>query len=106
MPDRNPDAPSLVPRVMAATVVAAALACLVGVSVLARTGSLSSAVGDPPVAEAPAATETTVGGLKLFSTWPADQAPDLAFVLTGQTYGYVSPCGCTSPLPRWQRQSP
>ena len=50
-----------------------------------------------PGDSAPAKKEPTVGGLKLFSTWPADQAPDLAFVLTGQTYGYVSPCGCTSP---------
>ena len=54
------------------------------------------AAGEPDDS-VPAKKEPTVGGLKLFSTWPADQAPDLAFVLTGQTYGYVSPCGCTSP---------
>jgi hypothetical protein len=39
----------------------------------------------------------TVGGLKLFATWPTDRTPDLVFVLSGQTYGYLSPCGCSSP---------
>ncbi len=100
MPHRNPDAtPAAAPRLIATSVVLAAIACLAVASLLAvRSASLTGTVvaGDPPAGE-PAAKPTTVGGLPLFSTWPADQAPDLAFVLTGQTYGYVSPCGCTSP---------
>lgn len=32
----------------------------------------------------------------LFSSWPAGK-PQLAIVLTGQTFGYLSPCGCSSP---------
>ena len=99
MPERNPDAPpSRAPyRVAAASVVA--LVCLAGAFLAARPVTLSNllAVGDSPDEPTPAAKVTTVGGLPLFSTWPADQAPDLAFVMTGQTYGYVSPCGCTSP---------
>ena len=33
---------------------------------------------------------------KPFSTWP-QRKPDLAILLTGQTYGYLSPCGCSRP---------
>lgn len=32
-----------------------------------------------------------------FKTWPSDRKPDLVFFLTGQTYGYLSPCGCSRP---------
>ncbi|MGL6075862.1 MAG: hypothetical protein ACRC8S_17030, partial [Fimbriiglobus sp.] len=35
--------------------------------------------------------------IKPFGTWPRDVKPDLTFVLTGQTYGYLSPCGCSRP---------
>jgi 2',3'-cyclic-nucleotide 2'-phosphodiesterase (5'-nucleotidase family) len=38
----------------------------------------------------------TVGGVPLFATWPKEQ-PDLALVLSGQTHGYLSPCGCSRP---------
>jgi 2',3'-cyclic-nucleotide 2'-phosphodiesterase (5'-nucleotidase family) len=38
----------------------------------------------------------TIGGVPLYKTWPK-QAPDLALVITGQTYGYLSPCGCSRP---------
>lgn len=37
-----------------------------------------------------------VGGLKLFETWPK-QKPDLVIVVSGQMYGYLSPCGCSRP---------
>jgi hypothetical protein len=33
----------------------------------------------------------------VFKSWPADRAPDVVFVLTGQEYGYLSPCGCSRP---------
>ncbi len=32
-----------------------------------------------------------------FKTWPTDRKPDVVFLLTGQTYGYLSPCGCSRP---------
>ena len=38
----------------------------------------------------------SLGGVALYATWPK-QPPDLALVLTGQTYGYLSPCGCSRP---------
>ena len=37
-----------------------------------------------------------VGGQPLFATWPKDK-PDLVLVLSGQSYGYLSPCGCSRP---------
>ena len=41
--------------------------------------------------------ETTVGGVPLFAAWPKDRKPEVAIVVTGQTYGYLSPCGCSRP---------
>lgn len=49
---------------------------------------------DPPK---PAGGEITVGGVPLFATWPAGVKPEVAIVLTGQTFGYMSPCGCSRP---------
>lgn len=50
-------------------------------------------VGGAVVSAAPA---PTVGGVPLFSQWPKER-PEVALVLTGQTYGYLSPCGCSRP---------
>jgi hypothetical protein len=47
--------------------------------------------------EAEAAEPPTVDGFKPFSHWPQDRKPDAVLVLTGQTYGYLSPCGCSRP---------
>src|SRR5262245_39898318 len=33
----------------------------------------------------------------LFDKWPQDRKPDLVLVVTGQTYGYLQKCGCSSP---------
>lgn len=33
----------------------------------------------------------------LFKRWPADRKPDFAFLLTGEMFGYIQPCGCSSP---------
>ena len=38
-----------------------------------------------------------VGGLPLFASWPKDVKPDAVVVLTGQTFGFVQPCGCSRP---------
>ena len=41
--------------------------------------------------------QPAVGGQPLFAMWPQNQKPELVLVLTGQTYGYLSPCGCSRP---------
>lgn len=46
---------------------------------------------------AEAAEPPTVDGFKPFSQWPQDKKPEVVLVLTGQTYGYLSPCGCSRP---------
>jgi len=52
----------------------------------------------PKPSEAPGKEKTaTVGGQPVFSAWPAGEKPELVLVLTGQTYGYLSPCGCSQP---------
>jgi hypothetical protein len=33
----------------------------------------------------------------LFEKWPTDRKPDLVLVLSGQMYGYLQKCGCSSP---------
>src|SRR4051812_7535707 len=47
---------------------------------------------DPPVGGEP-----NVGGLPLFTHWPQNQKPEAVLVLTNQTFGYLSPCGCSRP---------
>lgn len=49
---------------------------------------------DPPK---PKPKETTIGGKALFADWPKDQTPDAVLVLSGHTFGYLQPCGCSRP---------
>ncbi len=49
----------------------------------------------PPPPEA--GTWPSVGGAKVFSTWPAAQKPEAVLILSGQTFGFLSPCGCSRP---------
>lgn len=57
---------------------------------------------DPPPAAGPAPAGAaagslpTVGGVPLFATWPKDRAPDAVVLLSGQTWGYMRPCGCST----------
>ena len=46
----------------------------------------------PPVKDGPG-----VGGTALFATWPKDTKPDAVVILSGQTFGFVQPCGCSRP---------
>ncbi|MCS6865242.1 MAG: multiheme c-type cytochrome [Gemmataceae bacterium] len=32
-----------------------------------------------------------------FATWPQQRKPDAVLVITGQTFGYLQPCGCSRP---------
>ncbi len=41
--------------------------------------------------------EPTVGGLPLFHGWPKEQKPDAVLLLSGQTFGFLQPCGCSRP---------
>jgi hypothetical protein len=41
--------------------------------------------------------ESTVGREKLFASWPPNVKPDAVLVLSGQTFGFLQPCGCTRP---------
>ena len=45
----------------------------------------------------PTPTVETVGGVPMFNNWPKQRKPDVTLVLSGQTYGYLSPCGCSRP---------
>ena len=56
------------------------------------------APGDPETVASGAtvAAAPNLGGVPLFSTWPKEK-PELALVITGQTFGYLSPCGCSRP---------
>jgi hypothetical protein len=35
--------------------------------------------------------------LALFSTWPQGVTPDAVLILSGQSFGFVQPCGCSRP---------
>ena len=84
-----PDTPSPARRLRLAGSCVAALALAGGALWLAfGRGAADTVQASPTPAAAPAA--------KPFSTWP-ERKPDLAIVLSGQTYGYLSPCGCSRP---------
>jgi hypothetical protein len=58
-----------------------------------RTGD-----GEQPTPQPqPGGSGTSIGGKALFADWPAGARPDAVLVLSGQTFGYVQPCGCTRP---------
>ncbi len=42
-------------------------------------------------------TATAAAADPLFTTWPKDAKPDAVLVVSGQTYGYLQPCGCSRP---------
>ncbi len=77
-------------RLVGAATLAAAL---VGAACLAPTPHRLAAA-DPPASKG---KETIVGGVPLFHAWPANQKPDAVIVFSGQTFGYLQPCGCSRP---------
>ena len=68
------------------------VAAVVGLAVLVPGGEAA-----PPAA--PSDKEPVVDGQPLFAAWPGrgQQKPDVAIILTGQTYGLLQPCGCSRP---------
>lgn len=77
-------------RPLRAALSVAAIVAFAGISF-----ALASGHGRRPAAP-PAATPPTLDGRALFAGWPAAK-PDAVLVLTGQTYGYIQPCGCSRP---------
>jgi hypothetical protein len=50
------------------------------------------------VSEAPrTAPEDRPPANRLFRLWPNNRKPDVVLLLTGEVFGYVQPCGCSSP---------
>ncbi|MBA4186530.1 MAG: hypothetical protein C0467_00785 [Planctomycetaceae bacterium] len=41
--------------------------------------------------------EPTIDGRPLFADWPKGQKPDATLILSGQTFGFLQPCGCSRP---------
>lgn len=58
-----------------------------------RQQAIPTAGGSKPTEPA---KPITVGGIELFKGWPKEK-PDLVIVVSGQMYGYLSPCGCSRP---------
>lgn len=81
-------------RAAAGLVVATCLTVATGFWMARRNGD--SPESGTPVSTHPVSTPQ-VGGVPIFGAWPKDRSPELVLVLTGQTYGYLSPCGCSRP---------
>ena len=69
---------------------------LIAVSLTVPTGFwMARCASDEPKLPTASGKLPSVGGVPLFSTWPADTKPDAVIVLSGQTFGYLRPCGCS-----------
>ncbi len=62
----------------------------------AQTTPSTKLLAPSAIPDLTAAKEIKVGGRTLFSDWPKEK-PDLVLMITGQSYGFLSPCGCSSP---------
>lgn len=69
------------------------LAVVLGLVSFGPTGLHRGSAADPPQV----AKEPSIGGIPLFATWPQNQKPDAAIVLSGETFGFLQPCGCSRP---------
>ena len=57
----------------------------------------ATSFADPPPVPPGPPKETLVGGQPVFAAWPKEQKPDAVLILTGQTFGFLQPCGCSRP---------
>jgi len=90
---------ALLVRVAAGLLALTAVAVATGLWMADRADQSASPTVPTPGGETPIPTGPkpgTVGGIPLFAGWPKD-APDLVIVLSGQTFGYLQPCGCSRP---------
>src|SRR5262245_47752847 len=46
---------------------------------------------------APATAQPAIAVPDPFAAWPKDAKPDAVLIISGQTYGYLQPCGCSRP---------
>jgi hypothetical protein len=74
------------------------LAIVLALATLGPSGWSRNQVTEPltPVTDEKT-KEPTIGGLPLFAGWPKDQKPDAVLLLSGQTFGFLQPCGCSRP---------
>lgn len=84
----------VIPRILSALVIVACVAVTTGFWVM-RDRPLPGRAGETATVDG-GAKPGTVGGVPLFGNWPKE-SPEVALVLTGQTYGFLSPCGCSRP---------
>lgn len=94
-PDPVPSSSGFLVRLLAGAVAVTCLAVATGFWWSHRHGRTPDPVDQPkPVAAPP--TDGAKGDGPPFADWPK-AAPDLVLVLSGQTYGYLQPCGCSRP---------
>ncbi len=77
--------------------VLALMGVVLGLATLGTCGWMWNPGGDPPPDEKGKTGEPTIGGRPLFADWPKNLKPDAAIVLSGETFGFLQPCGCTRP---------
>lgn len=86
-------------RVFAGLTILVCVAAVTGLWMANRAEQISTPVLTP-VEDAPAQPTGpkpgTVGGIPIFAGWPK-AAPDLVLVISGQSFGYLQPCGCSRP---------
>jgi hypothetical protein len=64
---------------------------------LSATGFLMLHLLRAPDADIGSADGEAKPSAKLFHLWPRDRQPDLVLLLSGETFGYLQPCGCSKP---------
>ncbi len=67
-----------------------AAASILGLSLVLVAGFIAR--GDPTPLSA-----TRLRPVDYFASWPPGRKPDAVLVITGQTFGYLQPCGCSRP---------
>lgn len=62
-----------------------------------RQGAVTVQLSEPPESAPPESTEPQVAGevTAVLEDWRTWEDPQVVFLLTGQQYGYIEPCGCT-----------
>jgi hypothetical protein len=63
-----------------------------GLAVLLAGLALGRGPAQPPAGKQPPSAPP-----QAFADWPKDAKPDAVLVVTGQTFGYLQPCGCSRP---------
>jgi hypothetical protein len=64
---------------------------------LSGVGFLMLPLVNPPGPDGSPGGGAEKPGAGLFSLWPQNRPPDLVLVVSGQTFGYLQPCGCSHP---------